>query len=72
MTSKIIKRFNTESTTHSGQNWGFWGIKFLKKGDEGITASPRINHFVQNFKENPMAKSKLRAPSRNSSVFIDF
>jgi hypothetical protein len=31
---------------------GFGGLQFLEKGDEGIAASPRINHFVQNFTEN--------------------
>ncbi len=35
---------------------GFGGLQFLEKGDEGITVSPRINHFVQNFTENIMVK----------------
>jgi hypothetical protein len=33
---------------------GFGGLQFLEKGDEGIAASPRINHFVQNFTKNTM------------------
>jgi hypothetical protein len=32
---------------------GFGGLQFLEKGDEGI------NHFVQNFTENPMVKSAM-------------
>ncbi len=38
---------------------GFGGLQFLEKGDEGIAASPRINHFVQNFAENTMVKSTI-------------
>jgi hypothetical protein len=38
---------------------GFGGLQFLEKGDEGIAASPRINHFVQNFTENQMVKSAM-------------
>ena len=30
---------------------GFGGLQFSEKGEEGIAASPRINHFVQNFAE---------------------
>jgi hypothetical protein len=36
---------------------GFGGLQFLEKGDQGIAASPCINHFVRNFTENPMVKS---------------
>ncbi len=35
---------------------GFGGLQFFEKGDQGIAASPRINHFVRNFTENPMVK----------------
>jgi hypothetical protein len=38
---------------------GFGGLQFSEKGDEGIAASPRINHFVQNFAENTMVKSAI-------------
>jgi hypothetical protein len=38
---------------------GFGGLQFLKKGDQGIAASPRINHFVWNFTENLMVKSAM-------------
>jgi hypothetical protein len=38
---------------------GFGGLQFLEKGDEGIAASLRINHFVQNFTENQMVKSAM-------------
>jgi len=38
---------------------GFGGLQFSEKGDEGIAASPRINHFVQNFTENTMVKSAI-------------
>ncbi len=38
---------------------GFGGLQFLEKGDEGISASTRINYFVQNFTENPMVKSAM-------------
>jgi hypothetical protein len=38
---------------------GFGGLQFLEKGDEGIAVSPRMNHFVQNFTENPMVKSAM-------------
>jgi hypothetical protein len=37
----------------------FGGLQFSEKGDEGIAASPRINHFVQNFTENTMVKSAI-------------
>jgi hypothetical protein len=38
---------------------GFAGLQFFEKGDEGIVASLRINHFVQNFTGNPMVKSAM-------------
>jgi hypothetical protein len=38
---------------------GFGGLQFLEKGDEGMAASPRIKHFVQNFTENQMVKSAM-------------
>jgi hypothetical protein len=38
---------------------GFVCLQFLEKVDEGIVASPRINHFVQNFTENPMVNSSI-------------
>jgi hypothetical protein len=27
-----VSRFNTESTTQSGQNWGFWGFTIFGNG----------------------------------------
>ncbi len=38
---------------------GFGGLQFFEKGDEGIVASSHINHFVQDFTENPMVESAM-------------
>ncbi len=35
--------------------WKIW----MLKSDQGIAASPRINHFVRNFTENPIMKSAM-------------
>jgi hypothetical protein len=38
---------------------GFGGLQFLGTGDQGIAASPCINHFVRNFTANPMVKFRM-------------